>query len=360
MIRQVFALELVIDGAISRQATQLAFGSHPDIDAADDDGQVTNAIALGGQRIRVVLDELLRGNALEEIACADGSFDRVPIGTTPDDIERCAGPVDAIAQSCTGDRTVCVDPAAGPIGILDENEDGAADDFRMIAGAVTLDCDGQAMDIDLQESFYQPSGNQQITAGPLGINSLGPAIILVPENGLRTSSNCVITFNDEITDKDGQRICAPPNGDINQACASAGDVSLVEFQVEPLRVTGQDPSPDATNIPVSPTVLLQFNANIDAATSTAIVLEDDNAAAVAATVSVSTSDPTLVTMAPDAPLNPNTTYTVRLATTLADTWGGALPDQVSFSFTTAGAAPTPDASLPDAQVTDAQVNDAAP
>lgn len=357
MIRQVFALELVTEGNISRQATQLAFGTHPDIDETEDDGQVTNAIALGGQRIRVVFDELLRGNAIEEIACADGSFSRVPIGTTPDDIEDCAGPVEAIQNSCTA---VCVDPSAGPIGVLDENEDGAADDFRMISGQIRLLCDDQEMALNLQESFYQPSGNQQITAGPLGINSLGPAVVLIPESGLRTSSSCRFEFASDITDKDGNLVCAPPNGDIKQSCASPGDVSLVSFQVEPLRVKGQDPPMDATNIPTSPTVLLQFNANIDPASASAITLEDDNSQPVAATVAVSSSDATLVTMMPDAPLSPNTTYTVVIATTLADAFGGTLPAVYTTSFTTAGGTPTPDASLPDAQVNDAMVFDAMP
>jgi len=349
MIRQVFALELVTDGTISRQATQLAFGSHPDISAEDDDGQVTNAIALGGQRIRIVFDELLRGNAIEEIACADGSFSRVPVGTTPDDIEKCAGPVDSIQNTCTA---VCVDPSSGPIGVLDEDEDGAADDFRMISGQIRLMCDDIEMALNLQESFYQPSGNQQITAGPLGINSLGPAVVLVPDAGLRTSANCRFEFANDITDKDGNQICAPPDGDIKQTC-SPGDVSLVSFQVEPLRVKGQDPPADATNVSLTPTVLLQFNANIDPATTTAITLADDNSQAVSATIAVSSSDGTLVTLVPDTALAPNTTYTVTADTTLTDTFGGALPSVYMFSFTTANATPPADAALPDAQVIDA-------
>lgn len=356
MIRQVFALELVTDGTISRQATQLAFGSHPDISAEDDDGQVTNAIALGGQRIRVVFDELLRGNALEEIACCvptgceDGVwYDRVPVGTTPDDIENCAGPVDSIQNTCTA---VCIDPDAGPTGILDDDEDGAADDFRMISGQIRLMCDDIEMALDLQESFYQPSGNQQITAGPLGINSLGPAVVLVPDAGLRTSANCRFVFADDITDKDGNQVCAPPDGDINQTC-TPGDVSLVSFQVEPLRVKGQDPPADATNVSLTPTILLQFNANIDTATADAITLADNNSQAVAATVAVSMSDATLVTLVPDAALAPNTTYTVTAATTLTDTFGGALPAAYMFSFTTADVAPPADAALPDAMTIDA-------
>jgi len=392
MIRQVFALELVMDGAILRQSQQLAFGTHPDITVDTDNGDgVTNAVALGGQRIRVVLDELIRGNAIEAIACADGSFDRVPIGTTPDDIEACAGPPDAIAQTCCTDKSnpnlncranhvVCVDPTNGIVGVLDVDEDGAADDFQMIDGAVTLTCDGMPMALNLTESFYQPSGNQQITAGPLGINSLGPALVIVPDTGLRTGSNCVIGFNEEITDKDGNRICAPPNGDITGSCAGPGDVSELSFQVEPLRITGQDPSPDATNVGLTTQLILQMNANIDhddcpapppppavpppcpircvGGGADCVTLEDSNGGPVAGTVHVLLSDETQIRFVPDAPLNPDTTYTASLTTNIADPFGGTLPDVITFDFTTGSATPTADASVPDAMPTDAQVNDA--
>ena len=184
--------------------------------------------------------ELLLGNAIEELACADGSFSRVPIGATPDDIAKCAGPD---LSKCTGDKAVCIG-AMGPVGILDEDEDGASDDFQMIAGAVTLECDGQVMAHDLQQSFYQPSGNQQIPAGPIGLDGIGPAIIIVPsDQGLKTGSNCTVKFNSEITDKSGNQICAPPGGDISRTddCAP-GDTSKISFGVEPLRLTGNDPA----------------------------------------------------------------------------------------------------------------------
>src|SRR5215207_4470943 len=70
---------------------RLAFGDHPDIDVEHDDRVVSAAVARDGQRIRIVVDELLRGSSLEEIACADGSWSRVPLGTDIDAIARCAG-----------------------------------------------------------------------------------------------------------------------------------------------------------------------------------------------------------------------------------------------------------------------------
>jgi hypothetical protein len=69
------------------------FGTHPmatDVDAHP----VTTASAVGNS-FRIIVDELLVGNNLEEIACrapvnTGGAYARVPIGTTPDDIARCA------------------------------------------------------------------------------------------------------------------------------------------------------------------------------------------------------------------------------------------------------------------------------
>src|ERR1700752_4915250 len=53
---------------------RLAFGDHPDIDVEHDDRVVGEAVARDGQRMRIVVDELLRGGSLEEVACADGSW----------------------------------------------------------------------------------------------------------------------------------------------------------------------------------------------------------------------------------------------------------------------------------------------
>src|SRR5262245_56791249 len=117
---------------------RLAFGDHPDIDVEHDDRIVSDAVARDGQRIRIVVDELLRGSSLEEVACADGSWSRVPPGTDIDDIARCAG---ADLSRC---KAVCIGDS-GPVGILDANGVGAIDDTRLIEGAVVLTCDGVAV-----------------------------------------------------------------------------------------------------------------------------------------------------------------------------------------------------------------------
>ncbi|MEM9491509.1 MAG: hypothetical protein AAGC55_20360, partial [Myxococcota bacterium] len=102
-IIQVFAVErsVSIDPGtgqeMAQSASALAYGSHPDIERDPAVEPVTSAVAGPQQRLRVVIDELLRGNGLEEIACADGSYSRVPLGTDPDDIADCSGPPPLIA-----------------------------------------------------------------------------------------------------------------------------------------------------------------------------------------------------------------------------------------------------------------------
>lgn len=361
MIRQVFLNEKVTvttdTGTVTRTLAQLAFGAHPEFTNENDQIGVKNAVARGSQRIRVVVDELLLGNNLEEIACADGSFSRVPIGADPDDIAKCAGPE---LSQCTGDFAVCIG-ANGPIGILDENEDGASDDLRLIDGVMTLTCDGTVIPYDRQQSFYQPSGNQQIPAGPLGVHGLGPAFVLVPtEDGIRTGANCSISFGADVVDKDGIRLCAPPDGDVNQPCPGDGDTSLVGFTVEALALTGNDPADGATNVSLTSgggadrTVLLQFNAAIDNTTLTSISVTAGGVAVpgTAYTATVRDNDKTIIEMVFTGGFAPNTDYVVTIGATLADIYGGALPAEETLSFTTRDATPQPDAApAPDADTT---------
>src|SRR5688572_25481228 len=89
-VLQVLARERVEGDEGVVLAARLAYGDHESV-GEEDDRDVTEAVAWDGQRIRVVFDELLRGNFLEEIPCADGSWAQVPVGMTFDDVARCAG-----------------------------------------------------------------------------------------------------------------------------------------------------------------------------------------------------------------------------------------------------------------------------
>ena len=246
-ILQVLARERGADGEL---VPRLAHGDHDDV-GDDDDREVGAAVADGGQRIRVVFDELLRGNHLEEIPCADGTWTRVPVGMDFDDVARCAG---ADLGRCEG---LCLDHG----GIRDDNGDGAFDDTRLIAGAVTVTCDGEAVELDVQRSFYQPSGNQVMSSA--GIESLGPAVVLAPADGLPPGSTCGIGFDASVVDKQGEPV---------------GDTGEVGFTVEPFLVAASRPADGAADVeptdPGSPdaTIVLDLNARLDPASAAAITL----------------------------------------------------------------------------------------
>jgi hypothetical protein len=342
MVRQVFVQERVPSGETSRVKFQLAFGDHPDIPLPDedpvngDDRVVSNAVARDSAKLRVVFDELLVGNYLEEIACDDGSWSVVPIGTDPDDIKDCSGPD---LSRCVA---VCIGPS-GPVGILDGNGDGAVDDTRMrdYGGgelAVSLVCGGQPMPLDPEASFYNPSGNQLLPAVglPEAINGLGPALVLMPANGMKTGAECTISFRDEVVDKDGERVCAPADGDIEAGC-TPGDTSLVTFNVEPLGFSETGPEPADGDIDIDPAALLSlpFNAAIDPATLDAITLADDMGDPVTIEVTQAAENAAQVYVSVTGGMQPDTTYTLTIGTGLTDIYGGALPEPITITFTTA-------------------------
>jgi hypothetical protein len=232
---------------------RLAFGDHPEIDTEHDDRVVGEAVARDGQRIRIVVDELLRGSSVEEIACADGSWSRVPPGTDIDDIARCAG---ADLSRC---EAVCIGDA-GPVGILDANGDGAIDDTRLIDGAVVLTRDGAPVPLDLSRSYYQPAGSQRLSTASLGTDSLGPAIAIVPAAGMRPGARCTLGFTD-VVDKQGVAICAGDD-------CSPGDTSAITFGVEPFTVGSSHPGDGETDVPLTgegskdATISIQLNSEL--------------------------------------------------------------------------------------------------
>ncbi|MCE9571885.1 MAG: hypothetical protein K8W52_01895 [Deltaproteobacteria bacterium] len=278
MVRQILMTEVYSNaaGVFFSRDNALAFGTHPDPVFATDDGKVDTALAGPGQKMRVIVDELLVGNNLEEIACKgqvdDDAYSRVPLGTTPADIANCAGTQDILDARCKGQHAVCLNntgadvvipgqaapiPVGGPIGILDSvpepDGDGAADSTHLIDSAVHVICTGQAGDaitapMDLAGSYWQPSGNQQVPANG-GVSVLGPALVLVPRQGLPTRSRCSLSFADDVVDRDGNRLCAPANGEIDSGCATDGDTSLISFGTELLRFKGNTPANNSMMVP---------------------------------------------------------------------------------------------------------------
>jgi len=361
MVQQVFVQEReATGGGTSRERFRLAFGDHPDIPEAEDDRVVQNAVAFSQTaKIRVVLDELLVGNHIEEIQCSDGTFSRVPVGTDPDDIERCAGPD---LSEC---EAVCIGPG-GPIGINDTNEDGAVDapnGLRMIDYgdgelAASVVCNGQRVPLlsegtsDVtKRSFYNPSGNQLIPAGQ-GPDGLGPALVLFPALGLTTSASCTVTFRPEVVDKDDNRVCAPPGGDVSGDCADEGDTSAISFQVEPLafRSTSPEQGAVATARPGNAQIItLEFVAELDPATLGGITVAAGGEDVPVEVALDEDAFRALVTV-PDG-FQPGTEYTVTAGTALTDVLGGAVQEPFTLTFSTADApvdGGPPDGGPPDA------------
>lgn len=362
MIRQVRLAERYLDSAmVARTRTVFAFGTHELADPADVH-PVDTALAVGN-RLRVVMDELLVGNSLEEIACrgtvdddVQGGefFGRVPQGATPDDVARCAVADDVLRTTCAASnpRSVCICRRAGgcvrnfgamvaegePVGVLDVNQDGAADDARFIAGAVGIQCGTISapisapilVPIDLEMTYWNPSGDQNRPAEG-GFDALGPAIVLVPSGPLPTDSRCGLIFGEGVVDKQGVAVCAPPGGDIAAACAP-GDVSAFSFGVEPLAVTSLSGVADGqTNVSRTVKLTFSFNAPLDLSTIANVQISPAPPTAPAITAPMSTIISVDFTGAPLAPL---TQYTVTLPATITDTFARPLPQARSFRFTT--------------------------
>jgi len=303
MIRQVFMREVYTlpSGTVTSTAA-IAFGEHPDFNE-DDDGEVRTALVNGvNQKLRVVMDELLMGNYLEELQCrGGGNYVRIPEGTTPDDVARCSVAQDILPATCVGEFDFCMEGAcdrddADPIcqvpctddaqcvhasrearcadngfctlddlGIMDNylDPDGAADDTRLIDGVVAIECDSNDAALDIHAnvpisqtlSFWQPAGNQQVPAAG-GFDAVGPAVIVQADEGgggdghygMPTSSTCTIKFADSVVDKDHNRICAPPGGDPVEDCPADHDTTLVTWGTEPMRVSSTVPSDNASNV----------------------------------------------------------------------------------------------------------------
>ncbi len=373
-----------------------------------DDRVVTNAIASSAQKIRVVMSELLEGTNLEVIRCYDGSLSEIPLGMTPDELAACtrvpplnpnpdesadditqrlAAEVDAVTESCAYAAEICTIPGtSNTVGVLDSNGDGAADEFCFKTrgelppatgihgstglGAPTVPtgdpvvrvvCDGDVMPLRLctgwsplgQEprptnssaSFWNPSGNQLIPAGSIGLDGLGPAIVLRPE-GLKTGSTCTIEFDDTIVDKDGKKVCAKDESSSESAaCDEPHDV--ISFKVEAFELIGSTPRDGLDNVSADfEEALFQFNQAVDPACVSDGLVElttdspSDGVLLPDWEVSVNPDgNPAILLIAFEE--NPNgsrfsyeTNYSITVKESLCEPYGGTLKEDLVVSFTT--------------------------
>jgi hypothetical protein len=331
-----------------------AFGTHDLALATEVKENVTNAVVIG-QELRLIIDELLVGNNLEEVACRDivddDSFSRVPLGATPDDIANCSAPDNALPSVCKGDRAVCVCELPGgclrangemveqgkSVGVLDLNQDGGADDTAFIDNSIGIECDGNQVPMSLNGdntgSYWNPSGNQQRPAQG-GFDALGPAVVLKTAAPLPTNSECRITAAANIVDKENLQLCAPPNGDITQSC-TPGDLSAFSFSTEPLNFVPASWINNAMNVSRTADATFASNTLLAPPVAGAITVAVDGGAAITNfTLALDMSRQNIVVTWTNGGLAANTKFNVTLTNLAADTYMKGPPSPITFSFTT--------------------------
>lgn len=364
MLRQVRMNHKVInsDGSESNKRV-FAFGSH-ELAEADElqSNQVTSAAAATNS-FRLVIDELLVGNNLEEIACRTAvdadAFQPVPVGATPDDIARCSVADDVLAASCGGPTAVCICQidtgclsAAGdaiafgaPVGVLDFNQDGATDDTQFIAGSVGLLCGGGSpnpvnVPIDLEKSYWNPSGDQNRPAQG-GFEALGPAIVLAPLGPLPTNLDCELVFSDAVVDKQGVKVCAPQDGNIENDCMP-GDMSNFTFHTEVLQLKVASPSLAQPTVPKGTSVFTLTAAvplkgtSVTTASNITLTAATGTQPVVAVTFDPLTPQIVLLTVTTGgtAGMTADTNYTLTITQNVTDTLDQPPPAPQVFTFKT--------------------------
>jgi hypothetical protein len=368
MIRQVRLSEMYRDASGNlneRIGPVFAFGNHPQVTTEDQAHPVTSAKAVSN-KLRIIMDELLVGNYLEQIACRGpvkmdavgmlSAYDNVPVGATPDDIARCSVAKDALPASCpsTNQYSVCIcqiDTGCGdvtnpidkgkPVGVLDVNQDGAADDTRMMPGSVGLKCGTVEVPIDINQSYWNPSGDQNVPAMG-GFDALGPAIVLVPgvlpgasmgtPQFLPTNTTCNLHFDATVVDKQQNQVCAPPEGDITKSC-TPGDVAQFSFKVEPLAVKSSPIQNGDTGVARTGFIDVVLSAPPDPASLSAITMTEGTTPFTGFTVSLPFPTTLRITWSGTG-LAANTMYTITFGTGLTDLYKQPAPMPVSFTFTT--------------------------
>jgi len=326
------------------------FGTHPD--AIDVEQHPVSSAALSNQGFRIVMDELLVGNNLEEVACrgnVDGdAYAKVPVGATPDDIARCATAQDVLPSTCKGQYATCMCelpggctvgtamiPMGGPVGIDDKNQDGAADDTHLIAGSVGIKCGTIDVPIDGNMSYWNPSGNQQPPAMG-GFEALGPAIVLIPERGLPNNLDCALYFADTVVDKQGIRVCAPSDGNEDTDC-NPGDTAAAKFRSEPLALLAASVDNNQSGVSRTEPVALSLNSTLDPSSINGVTITEGGVAFTGFTITQPASGMNKVlVITPTAATGfaANTKYVVTLTATIKDTFMQPLPNPTTITFTT--------------------------
>jgi len=296
-----------------------ANGCPDDFEEAGADCAVTAAVTNGGQKIRIVLDELLDGQTVEEFFCAC-AVPAVGDADCPNNILASLDPT-----MCGNNPNTQADEAGR---WADNNADGVPDRSRMLPGVVVINCGGATpayTSTSDDGGFYNPSGNQQVPSGfdaafniVPDLSKLGPALVALPP-ALPTSSMCSVSVASTVKDKDGESVPAH---------------ETATFATVALRVDASVPSAGATAVSRANNLTVTFNSTIDAATITGVTLTQ-GANAVAATVALSAMDPSTIEIDPAADLAATTAFTITIPAAVGDSFGGGtLGTAQTITFTT--------------------------
>src|SRR5262249_33923486 len=149
--------------------------------------------------------------------------------------------------------------------------------------------------IDLDMSYWNPSGNQQVPAMG-GFEALGPAIVLTPSSAMPTNVTCGLTFDASVVDKQNNKVCAAQGGGLGDC--TPGDLSAFQFKMEALRVTLQGISDNDTGVARTDDIIASFNAPVAMASIANITMTQGGAAFNGFTATV--MSPTTVRIHPTA------------------------------------------------------------
>ena len=300
--------------------------------APEDDGKVDNAVAYpgmgGGQKIRIVMDELLKASTIEQFVCACAMDD---MGA----INKAGCPDPAIWAS--KDRSLCDDNAATDAvetsRFADRNLDGVPDDAVLLPGIVTIACTDPTTGMPVprtyqnleEDGWYNPSGNQQLPIDGSGAPSwegLGPALVITPNGGLPTGSDCTLVFDPSIVDKN------------DNMPIKTDQYGALSFTTEPLYVRSTTPANNAVNVNRAiARITAALNVPLEPGSVANMTVADAAGMPVAGTAALA-GNMTSIEWAPAAPLAATTRYTVTVGANVADSFGARLKTDYVIMFTT--------------------------
>ena len=190
---------------------------------------------------RIVIDELLIGNSLEEVECRgivdDDIFDRVPIEATPDDIARCSALDDVLPRTCTpsthGDLHLqerrglrrarpTSSPSASRSGSRTSTRTAARTTRGSSRAPSASRCDGDHRRADQpRRQLLEPVGRSEQAGARVASTRSARRSCSRRTGPMPTNSNCQLDVRERGRRQAEHPVCAPPDGDVDQTARRA-------------------------------------------------------------------------------------------------------------------------------------------